>query len=114
MTRRPARRVPVLVAPVAALLLAACGPDGARTPVAADVTGTASTPCADLVVLGARGSTQDPDLNSGVGTEVRRVTDHLIDRLAERTDLTLGLEAIRYDSSLAGSVAAYDAQTTDG
>jgi cutinase len=107
------RSVPALV-----LLLAGCGTggEGEGTTAAApgEVTGTVSGRCADLVVIGARGSTQNADLNSGVGTELRLTTQHLIDRLADRTDLTVRLEAIRYDASAAASLAAFETQTVAG
>jgi cutinase len=106
---RPARGIVVILV----LVLAGCSvvPSGATSPKAA---GTVDTTCADLVIVGARGSTQDPDLNSGVGTEVRRTTDQLVARLHARSDLSVRLEAIRYDASLAPTIADFQAQSAEG
>jgi cutinase len=73
-----------------------------------------STRCADLVVIGARGSTQSLDKNFGVGTEVRRTVTDLARRLHERTDLTIRLEAVRYDSSEQSSLDAYQGNVRKG
>ena len=67
-----------------------------------------------MVVLGARGSTQDPDLNAGVGTEVRVTTEKLVELVHARADLSVRLEAVRYDSDATGSTAEYLDHTADG
>ena len=95
------------------LLVAGCSaaPSGATSP---EPAGTVATTCADLVVIGARGSTQDAELNAGVGTEVRRTTEQLVARLHRHSDETVALEAIGYDASLAPTVAAFRARTAEG
>lgn len=70
--------------------------------------------CADLVVIGARGSTQALDRNLGVGAEVRRSVTLLAHRLHARRDLTIRLEAVRYDSAQMPDVAAYEANVRRG
>lgn len=70
--------------------------------------------CADLVVIGARGSTQALDRNFGVGTEVRRAVTGLARRLHARTNLTIRLEAVRYDSAEKPTVAAYQRNVDRG
>lgn len=73
-----------------------------------------TTRCADLVVIGARGSTQALDKNLGVGTEVRRTVTDLARRLHDRTDLTIRLEAVRYDSSEQASLDGYQSNVRQG
>jgi hypothetical protein len=101
------------------LLLAGCaGASPAASPAGSATAerpaGTVGTACADLVVIGARGSTQDPDLNAGVGTEVRRTVEQLTDLVHARSDRTVHVEAIRYDASAAPTLAAYLARTAEG
>ena len=55
--------------------------------------------CADLVVIGARGSTQSADRNLGVGTEVRVTVEQLARRLRQRSGTTVHVEPVLYDSS---------------
>jgi cutinase len=104
-------------APVRALtllaLLAGCSTASPEAPDAG-IRGTTSEPCADLVVIGARGSTQDPDLNGGVGTEVRRTVEALTRRLSRRTDLSVHVTPIRYDSAKTSTLAQYLGNTADG
>lgn len=106
---RPARR---LVLILALGLLAGCS--SASSGREEGVHATTSQECADLVVIGARGSTQDPDLNAGVGTEVRRTTEELVRALHERSDHDVHVEAIRYDAAQASTLAAYQAHTAQG
>lgn len=70
--------------------------------------------CADLVVFGARGSMQDPRPNLGVGTEVRAAIEQLARRLHARSDTTLHVEAIGYDSSATPTAAEFLRHTADG
>jgi hypothetical protein len=112
--RQPARRA----ASILVLLLAGCsaatsGPAPSSAPPTT-VVGTVDETCADLVVIGARGSTQDPDLNGGVGTEVRLTTERLVERLHDRSDTTVHLEAIGYDAAKAATLAAYQANVERG
>lgn len=108
MTPRPARRA-LLAVPVLVLASACGGPSSGGT-----IPGDRDETCADLVVIGARGSTQDPDLNRGVGTEVRRTTDRLARLLARRDDTSLDVEAIRYDASQAATLDAYMRNVAEG
>lgn len=93
----------------AALLAGCAAADAPSQPV-----GRADGTCADLVVLGARGSTQDPALNSGVGTEVRRTTDRLVQLVEDRSDRTVRLEAIDYDSAAVATVEEFMAHAAAG
>jgi cutinase len=85
------------------------GPARGAEPAAAK-----SATCAELFVIGARGSTQNPDLNAGVGTEVRRTVDELIRRLHARSKATVRISAIRYDAGPTASVATYQEHTAHG
>lgn len=58
-----------------------------------------STTCADLVVLGVRGSGQAADLNQGVGKEVLRTVTDLARRVSTRAGTSVRLEAVLYDAS---------------
>lgn len=66
-----------------------------------------STRCADLVVLGVRGSGQDADLNRGVGKEVLRTVKDLAHRVGSRAGTSVRLEAVPYDASGAATTAMY-------
>lgn len=70
-----------------------------------------STRCADLIVLGARGSNQSVDKNHGVGREVLVSVERMAARLHTRSRATVRLEAVPY---VATSGPAYDANVTDG
>lgn len=111
MNRRRPRRAAVLV-PL--LLAAGCSSAVSGSPRATQLPSTTADDCADLVVIGARGSTQDPDLNAGVGTEVRVTSEQLVDLLHERTDVSVRLEAVRYDAAQTSGVAAYQEHTAEG
>lgn len=67
--------------------------------------------CADLVVLGARGSSQSATLNRGVGAEVRLSVEATVRRLHHRANTTARIEAVRYDAS---GGAAYQSQVGTG
>lgn len=111
MTRRPARLAVLLVS---ALLLGGCFSESSGRNDPTDQSLLVGQTCADLVVIGARGSTQDPDLNFGVGTEVRLTVEQLARRLHRRSDTTLRIEAIRYDSSETATLEAYQANVARG
>lgn len=110
------RRLHRLAATAAtALLLGACGAgssDGGTgsgdRPLLVDQT------CADLVVVAARGSTQDPDRNLGVGTEVRVTIEELAHLLHRRSDTTVRVEPIRYDASKTATLAQYQDRVANG
>ena len=108
--RRSASAVALLLA------LSACGPGSdpgahsAATPARHQPL-LVSTRCADLIVLGARGSTQSAKLNLGVGAEVRLSVEATARRLHQRARTTVRIEAVRYDAS---GGAAYQAQVGAG
>ena len=77
-------------------------PDASRRPPA-----LSSSRCADLVVLGVRGSGQAADQNRGVGKEVLRTVTDLAGLVRARTGASLRLEAVRYDASGTATSAAY-------
>jgi cutinase len=125
VTLRPVRDVPrlvpalVLAATVA--LTAACAAPATSDAAAArraaaerPIPGTTDRTCADLVVVGARGFTQDPDLNQGVGTEVRVTTARLVRLLQRRGDTSVHVEPIRYDSSRTATIGEYLGRTAQG
>lgn len=94
-----------------AALLAGCGSaPGSPTEDALRVDDS----CADLIILGARGSTQNPELNSGVGTEVRLTTDRLIQVIDKRSGRSVQLEAIDYDSAAVATVDDFMAHAEAG
>ncbi|MET1061662.1 MAG: cutinase family protein [Aeromicrobium sp.] len=113
MTRRPTGLATLLAA---VLSMAGCsGTSSASEDGAPEDTGAlVGQTCADLVVIGARGSTQALDRNLGVGTEVRRTVTELTRRLHARGDATVRLEAVRYDSAAASSLAAYQSHVDTG
>ena len=75
---------------------ATSAPGTAGTAASGPLVGTT---CADVVVLGIRGSGQAADLNRGVGKEVLRTVTDLARRAAARSGSTLRLEAVPYDAS---------------
>lgn len=97
--------LPVLL--VGAALLTGCSTASTGSTASADGS------CADLVIFGARGSTQNPDINHGVGTEVRKTSDRLIKLVSDRSHTT-SLEAIDYNSAAAPSLDAFTAQAAAG
>jgi predicted esterase len=109
-----------MVLALAALASACGGPSshdtaaGRGSSATQPVPATTDATCADLVVIGARGSTQNPDLNEGVGTEVRVTAAQLVRRLHRRTDVSVRLEAIRYDAGATATQQAYLAHTAEG
>lgn len=115
MTGRPSRLtaslVSALVVPIS--ILAGCSAPAPGTPQAGAQPPFVQNECADLVILGARGSGQDPERNAGVGAEVRRSVGQLARRVHARSARTIRLEAVRYDAS-AGTYDAYQAHVIDG
>jgi hypothetical protein len=70
--------------------------------------------CADLAVIGARGSMQSADRNLGVGTEVRVTVEQLARRLRHRSDVTVHVEPVLYDSSPTPTAAGFLRNTAAG
>lgn len=110
MSRRHARRA----APLLALLLAGCSAATSGPAATTAPSGTVDRTCADLVVIGARGSTQDPDLNGGVGTEVRVTLDRLVALVHRRSGASVHLEPIRYDASAPPTLDTYQDHVAEG
>lgn len=101
-------------AALAILAVASCSPSPAAdspgsaadspTSPPAEQPALATTKCADLIVLGARGYTQSWTKNFGSGTEVRRSVTAMAHRLHDRSDSTVRLEGVPYP---ADSLSAY-------
>ncbi len=110
MTRPPRHAALLLVA----LLLGGCTAAETADPVRPARSSLTGSECAGLVVLGARGSMQDPDRNLGVGTEVRVTVEQLARRLRDRSDVTVHVEPIRYDSSATATADGFLRNTAAG
>ncbi len=67
--------------------------------------------CADLIVLGARGSDQSPSKNHGVGAEVSRSVTAMAELLHERSRTTVRIVGVPYP---AASGPAYTANVFTG
>lgn len=111
MTRRAAGAALLLLVPL--LATSGCGssspsPSSSPTPTSDASSGVlTSERCADLVVLGVRGSGQAADLNRGVGKEVLRTVTALAGLVEARTGDTVRLEAVPYDASGVATTAAF-------
>lgn len=87
-------------------------PDPSRSPSASassapSASAFVATDCADLVVLGVRGSGQVAGLNRGVGKEVLRTVTDLARLVGRRAGTSVRLEAVPYDASGAATTATY-------
>ncbi|MET0929283.1 MAG: cutinase family protein [Aeromicrobium sp.] len=76
------------------------GPDEPPRPLA-------GATCADVVVLGVRGSGQAADQNLGVGKEVLRTVTDLARRVERRDGTSMRLDAVRYDASGTATGSTY-------
>ena len=109
-----------VAAGLALLLVAGCsGPTPANEPETSPTTRTpppvlVTTGCADLVVLGLRGSDQSPDQNFGSGQEILRTVRAMSADLHRDSDVTVRLEGIPYRAEAAASAAIYQANIDDG
>lgn len=100
-----------------AACLAACGAPSQGSSKPADARASSpivSTGCADLIVLGARGSTQDPDKNYGVGGEIRATAVELAEQLHQSSGATTRIVGIRYDAAASATQALYIQHVADG
>ena len=70
--------------------------------------------CADVVVLGLRGSGQSLIKYSGVGTEVLKSVQDMAARLHAGSDTTVRLEAVKYHAETAATLGEYQAGVADG
>jgi cutinase len=98
------------------LVFAGCGTasTGSPAPASSRVGPLASTTCADLVVLGVRGSGQAADLNRGVGKEVLRTVTDLARLVTARSGASVRLEAVPYDASGTATTSTYFDHVSDG
>jgi|GEM_PF-3658585 len=104
------------LAPLAlVLLLAGCGggAGGAGTPSHA-VSGFTTKGCADLVVIGVRGQTQDPNRNHGVGQEVLRATTELTRIVQHDARVSVRLESLDYESDPPPDLQSYEQAVQSG
>lgn len=103
---------------VLALLLAAgCGASDTPTRVPVPRTPPSdlvTAGCADLVVLGLRGSDQSLDKNHGSGQEILASVRAMSADLHRTSDATVRLEGIPYRAESAASAAIYQANIDDG
>lgn len=99
---------------LAVVVLAGCSPSVA--PAASTTPRTSqpaliSTECADLIVLGARGSDQSATKNDGVGTEVLASVTAMAEHLHEHSQATVRIVGVPYP---AASGPAYTANVFTG
>ena len=73
-----------------------------------------NTACADVVVLGLRGSDQSLDKNHGAGQEIFRSVRAMSAELHRRSDATVRLEGIPYRAEYAANLAYYQGNIDDG
>jgi cutinase len=111
--RRVAAAVVVALALAAAATWWATGRSTGDDPQAA-THGFAETRCADVIVLGLRGSGQSPTRNAGVGAEVLRAVRAMAERLQERADVSVRLEDVPYEAATPSTLTAYEASVDDG
>lgn len=96
------------------LTLAGCSPSIApaeSTTPGANQPALVGTKCADLIVLGARGSDQSPTKNHGVGAEVLASVTAMAKKLHARSDTTVRIVGVPYP---AVSGPAYTANVFTG
>ena len=109
-----------LAATLALLIVAGCSsPSPAREPGPSSTNRKpapvlVSTGCADLIVLGLRGSNQSADQNFGAGQEILRTVRAMSADLHRTSDTTVRLEGIPYRAESAASAAIYQANIEDG
>lgn len=97
-----------------ALTLAGCSPGvtpAESTPPSTSQPALVSTQCADLIVLGARGSDQSATKNRGVGTEVLASVTAMVKQLHQRSKSTVRVVGVPYP---AASGPAYTANVFTG
>ena len=102
------------IAAASAVLLLIMGACGAPAKSAGEPDDTkqarlVTQKCADVVVLGLRGSGQSPDQNSGLGQELSRSLRSMVSTL--KADVTVRLEAVDYKSA---RTVNYDTGVADG
>jgi cutinase len=100
-----------LLVMLAALVVRVVSSSPTESATATDRPELVTTKCADLIVLGARGSGQSPTHNSGVGQEVLRSVRAMVPQMSGGT---VRLEAVDYPSSRAATYEAYLAGVKEG
>ena len=108
--RRVAYVLIVLALPGCAPGVAPAATSPTPTPVASQ-SALSNAKCADLIVLGARGSDQSPSTNHGVGAEVFRSVTSMAEHLHERSKVTVRIVGVPYP---AASGPAYTANVYTG
>ncbi|WP_082530432.1 cutinase family protein [Aeromicrobium sp. Root344] len=110
-----------IAATLALLVAAGCSsPSPAHEPGSPAATKDGPVPvlvktgCADLVVLGLRGSDQSLDKNFGSGQEILRTVRAMSTDLHRTSRTTVRLEGIPYRAESAASAAIYQANIEDG
>ncbi|MEJ7634509.1 cutinase family protein [Aeromicrobium sp.] len=104
-----------LAATIALMLTTACsGSSAGRADARADRPLLVDTPCADLVVLGLRGSLQSATGNRGAGREVLASVEAMSAQLRRDSGTTVRLEGIPYRAESAAISADYQASVDDG
>ena len=96
------------------VVLGGCSPRADHPVRASSASLLTGRTCADLVVIGARGSTQSADRNLGVGTEVRVTVEQLARWLRQRADVTVHVDPVLYDSSPTPTAAGFLRNTAAG
>ena len=110
-----------VAATVALLVVAGCSspsPGHEAGPSSSDrhqpVPVLVKTGCADLVVLGLRGSDQSLDKNFGSGQEILRSVRAMSTELHRTSRATVRLEGVPYRAQSAPSAAIYQSYVDDG
>jgi len=97
------------------LLVTGCGGSGdATAPPTAHASGFTDADCPDLIVVAVRGQQQSPEKNYGAGTEVRLLATELTRLVQSRSDTTVRLESIDYESDPAPDLQAYESAVAGG
>lgn len=102
-----------LLSLISLLLVAGCGGVGApaNSPAAqptARASGFTDQPCADLIIVAARGQQQSRAKNFGAGTEIRLVATELTKLAQRHGNTSVRLESIDYQSDPPADLSAYD------
>lgn len=119
MTRNPALGAIILTLIIATSACAAPANEPASSPTPTRTTRSpqpdlVNTACADIVVLGLRGSDQSLDKNHASGQEIFRSVRAMSAELHRRSDATVRLEGIRYRAEYAANLAYYEGNIADG
>jgi len=119
VTRNPALGAMILTLTIATSACAAPADEPASSPAPTRTTRSpqpdlVDKACADVVVLGLRGSDQSLDKNHASGQEIFRSVRAMSAELHRRSDATVRLEGIRYRAEYAANLAYYEGNIADG